>query len=174
MRIIKKIQSNFRSPEEVMLFVQIFLLATILPLLVKYLTVPHLMKVLTPHNIKLDRKCPLDEVKDRIEKYTLYILSRNIWIYNNICLKRSLIFYHFLRKYGVPVTICFGVRYKKETSHNPMEKKMEGHAWLLSKGRIFLEKNPDETKTYKLTYAYPESKEDVIEKRFSIGIGGWM
>jgi len=172
MRTFKKIRSNFDSLEEVGLFLQIFLLITILPVLVKLMTVPQLMKILTPKKSKLNRKCDLDEIRDKIEKYTLYILSRDFWIYKNICLKRSLILYHFLRKYGMYVTVCFGVRYKNEQSGIVEVKKMEGHAWLLYNGDIFLEKNVEETKTYKMTYCYPGIKYDVKEKGFIADIEG--
>ena len=172
MRTIKKIRSNFGSLEEVGLFLQIFLLITILPLLVKLMTVPKLMKILTPKKSKLNRKCDLDEIRDKIEKYTLYVLSRDVWIYKNICLKRSLILYHFLRKYGMHVSICFGVRFNKELSLGAEEKKMEGHAWLLYKGDILLEKNVEETNTYKMTYCYPGIKDDMKEKGFIADIEG--
>jgi hypothetical protein len=66
------------------------------------------------------------------------------------------------------------VRYKNERSHGTAEKKMEGHAWLLYKGDIFLEKNVEETKTYKKTYCYPEIKDDVKEKGFIAGSEGLM
>jgi hypothetical protein len=174
MRTINKIRSNFDSLEEVGLFLQIFLLITILPLLVKIMTVPRIMKILTPKKSKLNRKYDLDEIRDKIEKYTLYILCRDFWIYKDICLKRSLVLYHFLRKYGMYVTVCFGVRYKNERSGNMEEKKMEGHAWLLYKGEIFLEKSAEETKTYKVTYSFPEIKDAVKEKGFMTDFEGLM
>jgi hypothetical protein len=174
MRTIKKIRSNFDSLEEVGLFLQIFLLITILPLLVKLMTVPQLMKILTPQKSKSNGKWDIDEIRDKIEKYTLYILSRDFWIYKNICLKRSLVLYHFLRKYGMYVTVCFGVRYKNERSGNVEVKKMEGHAWLTCNGDIFMEKNAEETKTYRMTYCYPKNEDDTKEKGLMPDIEGLM
>jgi len=174
MLTFKKIRSNFNSLEEVLLFVRILLLATILPLLIKRLTIPRLLKLLTPQNSKSGRISGPDEIIDKIEKYTLYILSRDFWVYRNICLKRSLVLYHFLRKYGVHVTVCFGVRYNNERFHGAEGKKMEGHAWLLYKGDIFLEKNVEETKKYKMTYCYPEIISDVKEKGFIADLEGLM
>ncbi|MBI5664180.1 MAG: lasso peptide biosynthesis B2 protein [Nitrospirae bacterium] len=164
MRTIKKIRSNVNSLEDVGLFLQIFFLITILPLLVKFMTVPQLMKTLTPKNLKDNSKCDLNEMRDKIEKYTLYILSKDFWMYKNICLKRSLVIYHFLRKYGMYVTICFGVRYINERPGNAEIKKMEGHAWLVYNGDIFLEKNVEETKTYRMTYCYPKNEDEANEK----------
>jgi len=172
MRTFKKIRSNFDSLEEVGLFLKIFLLITILPVLVKLMTVPRLMKILTPQKSKLNGTRDVDNIRDKIEKYTLYILSRDFWIYKNICLKRSLVLYHFLRKYGMYVTVCFGVRFKNERPGGTEERKMEGHAWLLRNGAFFLEKNAEETKTYKMTYCYPE--DDSKEKSLVTDFEGLM
>lgn len=174
MRTIRKIRANFDSLEEVGLFIQIFLLITILPLLVKLMTVPDLMKNLTPKKSKLINRSECYKIADKIEKYTLYILSRDFWIYKNICLKRSLVLYHFLRKYGMCVTVCFGVRYKNERSGNVEVKKMEGHAWLIYNGDIFLEKNVEEITTYRMTYCYPKNEGNTKEKGLMPDIEGLM
>ncbi|RJQ47191.1 MAG: lasso peptide biosynthesis B2 protein [Nitrospiraceae bacterium] len=172
MQLIKKIRSNFNSPGEILLFFRIFSLATILPLLVKFLTVPRLMKILTPQHSRSSLNYSTDEMSNKIEKYTDYILSRDFWMYKNICLKRSLILYRFLRKYGIYVSVCFGVRFKEVLLQGAAGKNMEGHAWLLYKGNIFLEKNPEEPGTYKITYCYPETKNDLSNSAFVKDIEG--
>lgn len=169
MRTFKKIRANFDSLADVFLFLRIFSLATVLPLLVKILSLPGLMELITPRNTAPGTTSSLDGTSGKIEKYTLYILSRDFWIYRNICLKRSLILYHFLRKYGINVSVCFGVKYKKDLS-GMEEKKMEGHAWLIYKGEIYLEINPEETKTYKVTYSFPVIKNSTKEEGFIAGI----
>lgn len=152
MGIIRKIKTNFSSFEEIELFIQIFLLVTILPLLVRFLSIPKLMKVLTPGGVKIYESHKQEKMKDKIVKFTDYILSRNLWIYRTICLKRSLVLYHFLRKIGITVHICFGVRLPNKESKD----KLEGHAWLLYYGDIYLEKNVEMTRSYKITYSFPE------------------
>lgn len=92
----------------------------------------------------------------RIVKFTDYILSRNLWIYRGTCLKRSLVLYHFLRKSGINVHLCFGVRHNGRLPDREAEKKLEGHAWLLYRGEIFLERNAAMTRTYAVTYCYPD------------------
>jgi acylphosphatase len=169
-----RIRSNFDSLQDVWLFLQIFALATILPPLVKLMTVPRLMKILTPGESRLNSECDKNDIMDKIGKYTHFILSRDFWIYKDICLKRSLIIYHFLRKHGIHVTVCFGVKYKNKQSHAAKERKIEGHAWLLYNGSIFLEKNVKETEKYKMTYCYPGIKADMNKKGFSAGIEGLM
>lgn len=172
MQIIKKIQSGFDSPEDVLLFVRICSLVTVLPLLVKFLSIPRLMKIITPARQVSAIKCDNDGTRDKIEKYTDYILGRNYWMFKQTCLKRSLILYYFLRKYGMNVSICFGVKYKKEISGSMKEKQMDGHAWLLYRGDIYLEKNIQIAKTYTLTYCYPGIKDHGKEQVFMNGLEG--
>ena len=112
-------------------------------------------------DLKVYKNLDLEGAKNKVVKFTDYILSRNVWIYRSTCLKRTLVLYHFLRKLGVNVHICFGIRYKENLSDREAKKKPEGHAWLLYKGDIFLERNVEVTKTYKLTYRFPEGNKQV-------------
>jgi hypothetical protein len=116
----------------------------------KFLSLPRLMKLITPDPVDVE----MNEMQDKIVKYSDYILSRNVWIYSTTCLKRSLVLYHFLRKYGINVQLCFGIRYSNK-SKSLEEKKLEGHAWLMYDGAIYLEKNIDETKGCTTTYCFP-------------------
>ncbi len=154
-----KIRENFSSFEEIWLFTQIFILVTLLPVMLKLLSIPKLLRILTPQDVKVYKDMDPAKSKDRIVKFTDYILSRNFWIYKNTCLKRSLVIYHFLRKLGINVHLCFGVRYNGKLPDREAEKKLEGHAWLLYNRDVFLERNTDVMKTYKMTYCFPEKKE---------------
>jgi hypothetical protein len=158
MNIIRKIRLNFDSLDELLLFLQIFFLITILPFLIKLLSIPRLMKTLTPE-IRKSGEPNCQELKDKIVKYTDYILSRNFLVYRSSCLKRSLTLYHFLRKLGIDIQICFGIRYKEFFAGCGEGKKIEGHAWLLHNGDFFLEANSEMTRTYKMTYYFPENNE---------------
>lgn len=161
MGIIKRIKSNFSSFEELKLFIQILFLITVLPLIIRVLSLPKLMYVLTPHGL---RQYSSSGIEQKVIKFTDYILSLNLWIYKTTCLKRSLVLYYFLRKLGMNVYICFGVRYgEKLPNRNGQKKKLEGHAWLLYNGDIFLEKDVEMTKTYKLTYCFPERDKRVVQ-----------
>jgi Transglutaminase-like superfamily len=156
LHFVRRIRDNFSSLEEVELFIQIFLLLTVLPLIVKLLSVPRLMNALTPGNSKQHKNLDIEKVV----KFTDYILSRNLWVYKTTCLKRSLVLYRFLRKLGMNVHICFGVR----SPDGESRKKLEGHAWLLYNGDIFLERNIEMTKTYKVTYCFPERNEQKAQE----------
>lgn len=136
---------------------QIFLFITLLPLIVKHMTVPGMMKMLTPKKGNENNKINSEHQRVKIEKYTDYILNMNLWMYKKTCLKRSLVFYHFLRKYFIDVHVCFGVRYEKALMHGGEVKKIEGHSWLLYNGQVFLERDPEEIRTYTMTYCYPDN-----------------
>lgn len=158
-----RIRANFSSLEEVELFIKIFLLVTILPFLIKLLSIPKLMKVLTPRDLRVYNNLDLEKTKDKVVKFTDYILSRNLWMYRTTCLRRSLVLYHFLRKWGMDVHICFGVRFPDGASR----EKLEGHAWLLYNGDIFLERDIEIAKTYKLTYCFPKINEQTVQEAIS-------
>lgn len=124
----------------------------LLPVMLRVFSIPRLMSILTPRDLKVSRHLELEKLRAKIVKFTDYILSRNSLTSENTCLKRTLVLYHFLRKMGMDVQVCFGVKYEAR-------KKLEGHAWLLYHGDIFLERNTEVTKTYKQTYCFPDKME---------------
>jgi hypothetical protein len=152
---VRKIRKNFSSLQDVVLFMQMFSLVTVLPAMLKLLSIPRLMKLLTPRDMTTAKNFDADAVRDRIVKYADYILSRSFWIFKSTCLKRSLLLYHFLRRSGINVQICFGVRYKEDSPRKGSSKELEGHAWLLYKGEIFLERNAAMVREYTVTYCFP-------------------
>jgi hypothetical protein len=158
MEIVRKIRNNFGSFEELRLFVRIFLIVTLLPLLLKFFPLPRLMRLLTPKGVRLSKDIDLDKYKRKAVKFTDYILGFNFWMYKTTCLKRSLVLYHFLRKSGIDVHICFGVRYNGQSLLEEARKKLEGHAWLLYDGKVVLEKDASQPQSYKAMYYYPEEK----------------
>ena len=52
-----------------------------------------------------------------------------------LCLRRSLLRYHYLRQLNVPVVIKFGARFEEGAP----EKEVRGHAWLEVNGRVYHE-----------------------------------
>lgn len=122
------------------------------------MSLPKLMNVLTPQGPKPHKDMDRERLEGKIVKYTDYILDHNFWIYRRTCLKRSLVLYHFLRRCGIDVHVCFGVRYNENMPNKKEGKNLEGHAWLLYKENIFLEKKADLTRTYRITYSFPGDK----------------
>jgi hypothetical protein len=152
---VQKFRTHFHSLKDVFLFVRIFFLITILPVLIKVLTIPQLMQTLTPRAKRFNKVCKQD-IEKRIVHYTDYILGRNFWVYKSTCLKRSLTLYHFFRRLGIDVQICFGVRRKKDSPDLTGNQDIEGHAWLLNNGEFFREMNTESAQAYKMTYCFPE------------------
>ncbi len=63
-----------------------------------------------------------------------------------ICLRRSLLRYHFLRRAGLPLTIHFGVR--------RLGDDVAGHAWLTLGGQPYHEK-PEHYRDFTVMFDYP-------------------
>ena len=154
-RVANKIKKNFHSIQDVWLFSCIFFWATILPVIIKFLSLPRIMRTITPSKTNRCDGTVKKSTKEKVIKYTEYILNLDFWIWRPTCLKRSLILYRFLNKIGVDVQICFGVKYNKSMISKARNRNIDGHAWLLLNGEIFLEKNIEMTRGYKLTYCFP-------------------
>jgi len=157
--ILRKFMTNFSCFEEIFLFIQILLLATLLPAMLRLLSLPRLFKILTPTDLNVCNNQNIERRRDTIVKFTDYIFSRNFWIYKHTCLKRSLVLFHFLRKLGIIVSVCFGVRYDEEFSDREAKKKLEAHSWLVYKGKAYLEKTTELTESYKVIYCFPDKIE---------------
>ena len=153
--MIEKFKKNFRSFGDLWLFMRIFGLITLLPVMIKYLSILSLLKTLTPVGNKPGQKLNIDSLIEMIVKYTDYILGYNWLFYKKTCLTRSLVLYHFLRKYGIEVHICLGVKKGESLGEVDSEKILQGHAWLTYDGNIFLEKDSLGTHTFKTTFCFP-------------------
>lgn len=66
-----------------------------------------------------------------------------------ICLRRSLLRYHFLRRAGLPVVVHFGAR--------RLGERIGGHAWLTLDGQPYYE-TPEHYLNYVLMFSYPEAQ----------------
>jgi hypothetical protein len=153
--MIRKIRQNFNSWRDVLLFYRVLCLITVLPILVKWNTLPRLMNRLTPLNNQTLDHSAADHTSAKIIKYTDFILGWGIGVWKRTCLKRSLVLYHFLRDAGMPVHVCFGVRIQADAGRKSVHGQLEGHAWLRHGGGIFLENDPEMTRTYMETYRFP-------------------
>jgi hypothetical protein len=167
---MKKIRENFSTVEDVWFFTQILFLVTILPLMLRLFSLPKLMKMFTPRDLKVYESFDIEELKCKVIKFTDYVLSRKYLRCKNTCLRRSLVLYYFLRKFGINVTMRFGVRYNEMQPASHTQKKLDGHAWLLYNREIFLERNAKVTKNFKMTYSFPERKEQDEQKEFKTNL----
>lgn len=126
MKLRDKIR-QLQNPADFWLFIRIAGLTLIMPLLLRWLRLPTLLKILTPSEGVSQKK------KEQIEKivlFTGFILGSRI-VGKKTCLKRSLVLYHFLRRAGVDVEIDLGIA-KNDT-------ELIGHSWLTYNGLPYLE-----------------------------------
>ena len=52
-----------------------------------------------------------------------------------LCLRRSLVRFHFLRRAGVPLVVNFGARFRDKAP----DRDVTGHAWVTLEGRPYYE-----------------------------------
>jgi hypothetical protein len=154
MKLLNKIRNNFRSLSDIWLFICIFFWATLLPVIVKLLPLPEAMKMFTPAR-SYRHTAYKNDAQEKIVRYTEYILNLNIFVWRTTCLKRSLLLYRFLSKIGLDIQVCFGVRFSKNKMSEDKGTNLDGHAWLLLDGEVFLEKDIEIVKEFKVTYCFP-------------------
>lgn len=122
------------------------LLVRMVCMLVPLLILKHIMSL--PALIKLYDANPVSPGKttpERLVWLTDGFLRR--FSKNNRCMNRSIILFHFLRKWDYPVRIHFGVAKRGE--------KLDGHAWI-ELSDIPLAESTDPTTRFHTMYVYPE------------------
>ena len=115
------------SPADALLFGRIVLFAAAVPLLVR-LPLPRLHALIEPRS-PARRPEPA-----RVRKIVAYVddAVRLGWpIVRRGCLTRGLTRYHFLRRAGLDVALCFGA--------GAPQGEFAGHCWLVLDGEPFLE-----------------------------------
>ena len=147
---LKKLFNYFDTLSDILLFFQIFLFLTLLPLLLKLFSLKKLMQLLSS-----DSKENRDVDADKILRLTNLILHRDVFIYKNICLKRSLTLYYFLSRMGQKVNIYYGVKKDAELNNEDEDAVLDGHCWIKLNGKIFNDGDKNAPKSYHITYSYP-------------------
>ena len=108
---------------------------------------PAMTATLTPER-RVKDSLPPDRVRQLADAIAAWRLRSPL----GICLRRSLLRYHFLREVGLPVTIVFGARIKTESEGGGLG----GHAWLTLNGTPYYE-NPQDYRDFVTMFTYPES-----------------
>lgn len=72
---------------------------------------------------------------------------------HNPCLRRSLALFGRLRRAGLPVTFCIGIRTDAPIAPG---REVTGHAWLELDGRAILEQKVN-ISAYTVTFRYPDA-----------------
>ena len=126
---IQTLLAALKNPAELLLIVRITGFLAALPVLIRVKSIQGVVRAITPEKGCAVRS-PL--TLERV----IYLCQRLLRIfqrhhYNYSCLKRSLLLYHFLRYYQVPVEINFGVKWADDG--------LTGHSWLTLHDDIYLE-----------------------------------
>ena len=87
-----------------------------------------------------------DTMREIVDALTAFGAGRPL----GICLRRSLLRYHYLRRNGLPVVIHFGAR--------RLGDDIAGHAWLTLYGQPYHEK-PEHVLLHSLMWSYPDTED---------------
>lgn len=133
--------NQIKNPRDLWLLVRIAALSAILPVLLRGMKLPRLLKMLASRNTTT----VVDTAQiDKTVRFTSFVLSRRRLGNKSWCLKRSLLLYHFLGQAGLPVEINFGIQKTNDS--------LEGHAWLTRGGEVYLD-SEERTSDYEVIYS---------------------
>ncbi len=109
--------------------------------------IPQALADLTPEP---DEKRPLpDETTTRNLADVAALLERQSPL--GLCLRRSLVRYHYLRQLDVPVVVQFGAKLEP----GERQKDVSGHAWLTLHGRPYYEAE-ENWRNFTVMFTWPE------------------
>ena len=116
---------------------------------------PEMMARLTPESLP-QPPAPPDQIRRLCDAVAAWHLASPL----GICLRRSLLRYHFLRRVGLPVQIIFGARIKDQSEGGGVG----GHAWITLNGQPYHENSQDYAGFVKM-YVYPETGSNEVGSR---------
>ena len=125
----KTAKSLLKNPSEFSLIIRIAAFLLLLPFMIRFLRIQTLVERITPGRTRsLEKSLTMERVIYLCER--LLRLARKVGI-SFSCLRRSIVLYHFLRAYGVPVVINFGAKWAGDA--------LTGHSWLTLDGAVYLD-----------------------------------
>lgn len=113
-----------------MRFWEVRIFSACVPLAVRFLSFEMILRLAEPKKPWKGRDLPApQELADFVDR----LLARRVLMRKQLCLRRSLVLYRFLRKLGLDVRINFGV------AAPGFSNRLKAHAWLSAKGKPYLE-----------------------------------
>lgn len=106
---------------------------------------PEVLAAQTP--VTADLRLPPDRVRVLADAAALFERRSPL----GVCLRRSLVRYHFLRRAGVPLVVNFGAQFN-DTAPN---RDVTGHAWVTLNGQPYYEEG-DSYRGFLVMLRYPE------------------
>ena len=128
-------------PREALLLVQMAAMVGALAVLQRTVSLPRLVRFFDVRRPRPEGRLP----PKRLAWLAGGLLRRIFG--QDFCMPRSLVLFHFMRKWAYPVRLHFGVA--KQGDH------LKGHAWVTLDGEPFAE-HGDPRETFKTTYTYPD------------------
>ena len=144
MKIRQKL-NQIENPRDLWLLLRIIALASILPLMLRWIRLPTLLELLESRKpaVVLEK-----EQIDKVVRFTNFIISKNGFGGKGNCLKRSLLLYRFLGEASMRTEINFGIR---------RGGRLIGHSWLTYQGRPFLD-NEESVRDFEPIYSSRDVK----------------
>ena len=133
-----------KSPAAFRLFMKIFVSLLLIKILLLKLKITRILEILDPGGALPERSYHPGEF-DLAVKFIHFFIYK-VFRSRNPCMLRSLLLFRRLRLAGLDVKIAFGV--------GDIEADFKGHAWLVYRGRHFLE-NEDPAVQYEAVFVYP-------------------
>lgn len=134
-----------RRPATALLTARMAFWVVMLSLLVRLLSLPRVMRLMTPRRKGVTASKNREELQARLAETLDVLLRTNFWVFTPTCWKRAPVLYRYLLLNGIKTRVVFGMR--KEGGG-----VLAGHAWLEADGRPVLE---DEAPSYAVTFVFP-------------------
>lgn len=109
---------------------------------------PEVMAGVTPETVV---EAPDEALERRIRRLSDVAMLMNRESELGICLRRSLIRYHFLRQIGIQVSMNFGAR----IVDGKPDRSVTGHAWLTLNGKPYHEAG-ENWRGFTVMYSFPQ------------------
>ena len=139
---------------EICLLALIVGMLVLLPVLQRALTLPALVYLFGARTLPPVLP-PLEP--ERLLYLIRGLLQQHIGVFRPNCVKQSLVLFHFLRQWGAPVALYFGVAKHSDT--------LAGHCWVELDGQPLGEAD-EPRRVFTIVYTFPE---DNVNRRRSAG-----
>ena len=167
-------RSTWKNPVEAFLIARMGLFLVALPAMIRALKIQALMRRVTPaKERRLEGSLTADRITYLCERM-LRLFQRTGYKYS--CMRRSIVLYHFLRAYGVPVVIHFGAKWaggagvgaRREgatgagASAGGARKEgaaLAGHSWVTLGDTILLD-SPENVNRFSRFFSFPEGRKE--------------
>lgn len=134
-----------RDPKKAILALRIGVWVLIISGMVKVLSLPRLLSIITPRNRAELRDGEDTTSQLRLVQLTDQLLNLNTLVFTPTCWKRVAVLYRYLALNGILSIVFFGV--SKDS-----EGQLFGHAWLEVQGKPVFESSPP---NFHVTYTFP-------------------